>query len=170
MRKSIIVFVILAIIVTSVSFGIFFYFTIGEIENQHQDLNDITTTSVLSCNCVAFRLDDIRDQILPDSLQFRIVDWFMDREIPLTIGIIGKQFGNESSTISVIKQHLFEHGEILEIANHGWNHESFKRFDLDEQRSFILKTNEKLFEKPREAVIIPKNLCSYTCRIKIDIP
>jgi len=135
------------------SFGIFFYLMQEKDNSENQEvifqisrMNETSKTKI-SCNCVAFRLDDIRDQILPDSLQFRIVDWFMDREIPLTIGIIGNQFGNESSTTSVIKQHLFKHGEILEIANHGWNHESFKRFTLEEQSSFIQKTNEKIFEK-----------------------
>jgi len=47
----------------------------------------------------------------------------------------------------VIKEYLRENEDILEIANHGWDHESFTRFSLEEQKILIKKTNDKLFEK-----------------------
>ena len=102
--------------------------------------------SSLSCNCVAFRLDDVTDS-KPGYLQFVVIDFFIERDIPLTIGIIGNQFGADQYTIDFLKNHLDNSTKNLEIANHGWNHENFKSFSLEEQDALIEKTNSRIFEK-----------------------
>jgi len=146
LRKTIILFVIVAIIGGTFGFTSADLFPTFETENETlYEIELFSKNSTIPCNCVAFRLDDIKDQE-PDYLQFQIIDFFMEREIPLTIGIIGNKLGYDPNTAAFIKEHLKKHGENLEIANHGWEHEVFSRLSKTDQSNLIRQTNEKLLE------------------------
>jgi len=146
LQKKIVLFVIVAIIGGTVGFTSADLFPTSETENETlYEIEFFSKNSTIPCNCVAFRLDDIQDEE-PNYLQFQIIDFFMEREIPLTIGIVGNFFGDDPNTAAFIKEHLKKNGENLEIANHGWEHEVFSRLSKTDQSNLIRQTNEKLFE------------------------
>ncbi len=102
----------------------------------------IPAYSTSSCQCVAFRLDDIQDYWL-DSVQTKIIDTFQQKNASLTIGIIGNHIGLDSKLTNDIKSKLGKTPQ-LELANHGWNHEDFTQFSRDEQNMFMKNTNDKI--------------------------
>src|SRR5690349_17596129 len=95
-----------------------------------------------SCQCVAFRLDDIQDYWL-DDVQTKIIDTFHEKNASLTIGIIGNHIGQDSKLIDNIKSKLGKTPE-LEIANHGWNHEDFTQFSREQQSVLMKNTNNEI--------------------------
>jgi len=99
---------------------------------------------ILSCNCVAFRLDDIMDYKKTD-VQIQIISTFIENDVPLTMGITGNKFGQDVKLTDFIKEQL-KNSDKLEIANHGWNHESFNQYTRNYQSTLINQTNSKLFE------------------------
>ncbi len=109
-------------------------------EDPFQNPREINTNTI-NCNCVAFRLDDIQDHWLTDS-QIEIMEIFNEREIPLTIGIIGNRIGEDEVIVSYIQQRI--PSELLEIANHGWNHEHFKEYNLTTQNLLLKNTNQRI--------------------------
>ena len=60
----------------------------------------------------------------------------------LTIGIIGNEFGEDTQIVSYINQTISKN--LFEIANHGWKHENFTKFDKEIQSLLIKQTNNKL--------------------------
>jgi len=106
---------------------------------EYPVMSDDTT-----CNCVAFRLDDIMDYKKTD-VQIQIIDTFIKNDVPLTIGITGNKFGQDVKLTDFIKEQL-KNSDKLEIANHGWNHESFNQYTRNHQSTLINQTNTKLFE------------------------
>lgn len=96
-----------------------------------------------SCRCVAFRLDDVQDHFL-NKVQIEIMDTFQKKDASLTIGVIGNYFGNDQTIVNFVKEKLKTNNATLEIANHGWNHEDFTKFNKEQQSQLIKKTNEKL--------------------------
>jgi len=94
-----------------------------------------------NCNCVAFRLDDVQDYWLND-VQLEILKTFEDEKTPLTIGVIGKFFGDDQKIVNHLKNQIST--SYIDVANHGWEHESFIDFDLKSQKQIISQTNEKI--------------------------
>jgi len=82
-----------------------------------------------SCQCVAFRLDDVEDHYLAE-VNMQIMKVFQEKNASLTLGIVGDLFGQDESLVS----------------NHGWNHEDFRRLSKDNQSLLIKATNEKINE------------------------
>jgi peptidoglycan/xylan/chitin deacetylase (PgdA/CDA1 family) len=99
--------------------------------------------STESCQCVAFRLDDIQDYWL-DNVQTKIIDTFVQKNASLTIGIIGNHIGQDAKITDDIKSILKTATPELEIANHGWNHEDFTQFNRDTQSVLMKNTNDKI--------------------------
>lgn len=103
--------------------------------------SEITGSDQQSCNCVAFRLDDIQDYSLNEA-QIQIMKKFEEKDLPLTIGIIGSTFGNDKKVVNYAKQSLKD--QRIEVANHGWEHEDFSKLSKEEQSELINKTNTKI--------------------------
>lgn len=99
-----------------------------------------------SCQCVAFRLDDIQDYFLSQA-QIEIVRTFEERNASLTIGIIGNYFGDDPALLAFVKEKMKSTNFDMEVANHGWNHEDFTAFDKDEQSTLLSQSNDRIFEK-----------------------
>jgi peptidoglycan/xylan/chitin deacetylase (PgdA/CDA1 family) len=97
----------------------------------------------LSCNCVAFRFDDVQDFWL-NEVQIEVLDVFDKRNSPVTIGIIGDRMGKDQKIISYINSSISN--KVIEIANHGWQHENFALYNKTHQSNLIQKTNEKIKE------------------------
>jgi peptidoglycan/xylan/chitin deacetylase (PgdA/CDA1 family) len=98
--------------------------------------------STNTCKCVAFRFDDVQDYYLYD-VQISVMDEFASHDLDLTIGVIGNYFGDDQRIVSYVKQGAAS--GRLEIANHGWNHESFVNYTREEQSRLIDQTNGKLY-------------------------
>lgn len=111
------------------------------VEDSEQEITAESTSEIVSCNCVAFRLDDIQDYWLTD-VQIEIMETFAKKNLSLTIGIIGNEIGDDPKIVSYLNQTI--HKNRLEIANHGWNHEDFTEYDKDTQSLLLKQTNKKL--------------------------
>eukprot|EP01114_Cavostelium_apophysatum_P008846 TRINITY_DN2171_c0_g1_i2.p1 TRINITY_DN2171_c0_g1~~TRINITY_DN2171_c0_g1_i2.p1 ORF type:complete len:420 (-),score=70.39 TRINITY_DN2171_c0_g1_i2:32-1291(-) len=89
-----------------------------------------------TCNCVVFRLDDIQDNYITGA-QRAIIDVFKVEKIPMTAGIISYYFGNDQTQVNYIKDALRVPDWDFEIANHGYYHEYFDQYTLEQQRGLI---------------------------------
>src|SRR5574341_533686 len=78
--------------------------------------------AMTSCNCVAFRLDDIQNYFL-NNAQVEIINTFQKNNANLTVGVIGNYFGEDPVITNFLKERLENGTPKIEIANHGWNHE-----------------------------------------------
>ena len=56
-----------------------------------------------TCNCVAFRLDNVQDYYLPN-VQTELINLFVAKNAPLTIGIIGQNLGSDEEIINFLKR------------------------------------------------------------------
>jgi peptidoglycan/xylan/chitin deacetylase (PgdA/CDA1 family) len=111
-----------------------------------------------SCNCISFRLDDIQDYFLADT-QIELINLFSEKNIPLTVGVIGNVIGENEKIVSLLKKKIEENK--IEIANHSWDNNILPNLDENVQEENIKKTNEKIYEifgiTPK-AFIPPQNL------------
>lgn len=96
------------------------------------------------CNCVVFRLDDVQDYWLADT-QVQIMELFEEKEIPLTIGVIGSLIGEDQRISSVIERNVEE--ENIELANHSWNNDIVTSLDETLEEKYILDTNARILEE-----------------------
>jgi peptidoglycan/xylan/chitin deacetylase (PgdA/CDA1 family) len=112
----------------------------------------------LSCNCISFRLDDVQDYWLADT-QIQLIGLFAEKNIPISVGIIGSLFGSDENLISVLTENI--DSENIEIVNHSWNNEPLTNFGEVTQDEYITKTNEKILDVlgvTPTALIPPQNL------------
>jgi peptidoglycan/xylan/chitin deacetylase (PgdA/CDA1 family) len=114
--------------------------------NSNSKLSD---SNPVSCNCVAFRLDDVQDDYLTKP-QIGVMNVFKERNLSLTVGVIGHDTGKDKKLVSsYIKERIVNGSnknpkDAIEIANHSWNHEHFQTLTISEQSESIRKTNEKI--------------------------
>ncbi|MEW6588900.1 MAG: polysaccharide deacetylase family protein [Thermoproteota archaeon] len=113
----------------------------------------------LDCNCVAFRLDDIQDFYLAPA-QLAVISLFEQKDLPITIGVIGGVIGTDQKLISTIKAGLASENPI-EIASHSWNNKILSSMTKKDQEELIVKTNDKIMSvfgvKPK-TFIPPENV------------
>jgi len=57
--------------------------------------------SIMTCNCVAFRLDDVQDYYLRES-QVAVMELFQQKNADLTIGVIGSAFGGDPHLVDFL--------------------------------------------------------------------
>ena len=95
------------------------------------------------CKCVIFRLDDIQIGYL-DHVQEQIIDLFQQKHASITIGIIGHDFYNDKVVLPYLEQKLKNNSSQIEIANHGWMHEDFSRYNITQQEDLMNKTNNEI--------------------------
>jgi len=103
-------------------------------------------TPIISCKCVAFRLDDIQDYFL-NQAQMEVIKTFERKNASLTVGVIGNYFGNDAVLTDLLRKKVLNDDNNFEIANHGWNHEDFTLLDKDQQSALLSKSNNKISEK-----------------------
>jgi peptidoglycan/xylan/chitin deacetylase (PgdA/CDA1 family) len=107
-----------------------------------------------TCNCVVFRLDDIKDGYL-DRVQIKIMDLFISRGVHISLGLIMKFSGNDSVILNKISEGNSK--GLFELALHGWEHKNYTTLSQGEQKNSLYKANEKmrmLFGK-RSDIFIP---------------
>ena len=113
-----------------------------------------------TCNCVAFRLDDVQDFFLNDP-QLGVFQLFQSKQAPLSIGIIGGFIGLDAKIVDIITNDLKRNNPTLEIVSHSWNNSPLTNYDKEGQKELLLKTDKKIFDvfgvSPR-VMIPPENL------------
>ncbi len=110
-----------------------------------------------SCDCVAFRMDDIQDFFTREA-QIDLINLFLEENIPVTLGVIGGSLQIDKALIQFL-QNSTSTG-LLEIANHGWVHTPHFDMTIDEQSESIVRTNrhlKELFNVEVETFIAPEN-------------
>ena len=98
----------------------------------------------LSCQCVAFRLDDVQDYWL-NSIQLSLLETFSKNKIPLTVGIIANSFGEDVKVTGIVKTQI-EKNKII-IANHGLDSTPFTLFDKNKQNSMLKESTKKIYDE-----------------------
>jgi peptidoglycan/xylan/chitin deacetylase (PgdA/CDA1 family) len=110
-----------------------------------------------SCDCVAFRMDDIQDFFTSEA-QIDLINLFREENVPVTLGVIGGSLQIDKELIQFL-QNSTSTG-LLEIANHGWIHTPHFDMTVDEQRESIARANQhmkELFGVDVKTFIAPEN-------------
>lgn len=94
-----------------------------------------------TCNCVAFRLDDIQDYYLSIP-QMEVMKLFQQKNAPLTLGIIGGFWGEDQNMLNYIKADQNRPTPTFEIGSHSWNNSPLPNFDKNDQLTLLQKTND----------------------------
>jgi peptidoglycan/xylan/chitin deacetylase (PgdA/CDA1 family) len=135
--------------------GMHFVYPLNESNAKHgvltKNIFKENGSNLGSCHCVAFRLDDVGDHYLTKT-QIGVMNVFREKDVDLTIGIIGYNIGRDQKVVSsYIKERLKDNdsnrnntNSTLELANHSWKHEHFENLTLDEQSNSIRKTSDKI--------------------------
>ena len=100
-----------------------------------------TGTSVASCKCIVFRLDDIQDDWL-DSVQTAVMNLFMSKNQSLSVGLITHIVGNDSKLVDKVKEGF--HKGLFEIDLHGWDHVNYTELNEKQQKDSLSKANAKI--------------------------
>ena len=98
-----------------------------------------------TCNCVAFRMDNIQDFYLND-VQNAAISKFGEKDAPLTISIIGKFFGSDPKVVGLINEKIRDGSPLIRIANRGWEYVDHTAYDKEQQAASIGKTNDRVFQ------------------------
>ncbi|HEX5457066.1 MAG TPA: polysaccharide deacetylase family protein, partial [Candidatus Nitrosotalea sp.] len=104
----------------------------------------ITTTTkpaMPTCNCVAFRLDNVQDYWL-DNVQIKVINSFVGKDTEITVGVIGKAFGSDSMILDYLKSKT-QTGNI-DIAINGWSFEDFTTFSENQQSQLLQQSKVKM--------------------------
>ena len=94
-----------------------------------------------TCNCVAFRLDDVQDYYL-NTPQIEVMKLFQKKGAHLTLGIIGGFWGQDQKMLDFIKEDLNRPVQTFEIGSHGWNNSPLTNFGKNDQLELLQKTNK----------------------------
>ncbi|MCH7967269.1 MAG: polysaccharide deacetylase family protein [Thaumarchaeota archaeon] len=117
-------------------------------------------TSTITCNCVAFRLDDVQDYYLRDA-QLDIMGLFQQKKADLTVGIIGSAFGEDLILLDFLNRGVSNKYPTLEIASHSYTNALLTSLDKNEQQILLEKTNQVIYDKLNvnpKVLIPPLNL------------
>jgi len=99
------------------------------------------TQTITNCNCVVFRLDNIQDYWL-SNVQAKVIDVFDEKNASLTIGIIGKAFGNDTVLTDHIKSKIKT--GLIDVGINGWSFEDFSALDKSEQTQLLEQSKKKI--------------------------
>ena len=95
-----------------------------------------------TCNCVAFRLDNVQDYYLVD-VQKELINLFLSKDVPVTVGIIGEKFGHDAELVDYLKTAVYEHGKLIGIGNHGGTVD-IRSMDAAKQYELINETDNNI--------------------------
>ena len=114
----------------------------------------LVSKNKINCNCVIFRLDDVQDNY-HDQSQLALMNFFLEKNQSLSLGLIANLFGNDSSILNEVRKG-FDAG-TFELASHGWNHENFSKLSEHTQTDLLNKSVEKIHKVfgTRTTIFIP---------------
>ncbi len=117
-------------------------FNIFKIQNKESSQED-KIIPVESCNCVAFRFDDVQDFWLND-VQIKFMNVFVEKKIPLTVGIIADSFGDDIKIFNFVNEN---HKNNFEIASYGIGNIPFTEFSKEEQDDRLKQSVQSIEDK-----------------------
>lgn len=115
----------------------------------------LSLPSDYGCSCVIFKIDDIQDYWI-EQASIAALDLFISKNLTLSVGLIMDDIGNDTVLTEKIEEGLDRN--LFELALHGWDHEDFTTFDLQQQKDLLKKANEKnqiLFGNKSQVFIPP---------------
>ena len=127
-------------------FNIFKIQPVIEIESGEETIKEIE-----SCNCIAFRFDDVQDYWLND-VQIEYMKTFVDSNTALTIGVIADSFGDDVKMKTFVLENKDK--KSFEVASHGVGNTPFTEFTLEEQDAKLKES----FEKIQQSVEVEPNV------------
>ncbi len=113
------------------------------LSESYASSRDATETKITTCNCVAFRLDDIQDYYL-NRAQVKVIQTFEERNASLTIGVIANYFGDDAELLSFLWERIGSESFALDVANHGMNHEDFSLLAKEVQSDLLAAANGQI--------------------------
>ncbi|MBL4595428.1 MAG: polysaccharide deacetylase family protein, partial [Robiginitomaculum sp.] len=120
---------------------------------------EIIEEESISCNCVAFRFDNVQDYWLND-VQIEIMQTFIENKTPLTIGIIADVFGYDQKTFDFIKKDTQSQVSYLKIATKGIGLVPYTEYSQIEQSNNLkdsIEILESIFNEKPQVFIPPLN-------------
>jgi len=108
---------------------------------EHTQIDESSETE--SCNCVAFRFDDVQDYWLND-VQIQFMQTFVDKNIPLTVGVIADSFGDDQTMLDFIKS---QKNNKFDVASHGIGNAPFTEFSKEDQDTRLKQSAQLIKEK-----------------------
>ena len=96
-----------------------------------------------TCNCVAFRLDDIQDYYV-NVPQREVIKTFQGKSADLTLSVIGGFFGDDPNIVEFVKKRAQSESPQLEIASHSWNNSPLVNYPKEVQLTLLKQTDERL--------------------------
>jgi len=130
-------------LVTELIAGGYTIVTVSEIANLPPRTPTPLVNPVVGCNCVAFRLDDIQDYWITPAMNM-IIQEFITNDAPLSIGIIANAYGTDPYIVGVVTEAITS--PLIEVMSHGWNHEDFSTFTLDQQITLLTESKNKIYQ------------------------
>jgi len=126
---------------------------------SEEKIKIVEDEKIVTCNCVAFRFDNVQDYWLND-VQIEIMQTFIENKIPLTIGIIASEIGNDQKIVDLIKKDTQSQENYLEIATKGVGLVSYTEYSQIEQSNNLKESIdiiESIFGKKPQVLIPPQN-------------
>jgi len=132
----------------------FFFIMFLNLAAAPLSFSQIVNKNKMKCNCVIFRLDDVQDNY-HDQSQLALMNFFLEKNQSLSLGLIANAFGNDSIVLNEVRTG-FDAGKF-ELASHGWNHEDFTKLSEHTQTDLLNKSIEKIHKVfgTRPAIFIP---------------
>ena len=93
----------------------------------------------LSCQIV-IRIDNIQDNYMVEQ-QIDVIDQFLSANMPISVGIIANNFGNDSNIVSYIQNVTTNYS--VEPCSH-WNNITVSSYDLLEQETMLQNFSEQI--------------------------
>ncbi len=103
--------------------------------------SQMTVRESPNCNCVIFRLDDIQDDWI-DSGQVTLMDLFLSKDLPLSLGLIMNDIGNDPQIVDKVREG--SQTGLFELALHGWDHVDYTKLGERVQESTLRLANQKM--------------------------
>jgi peptidoglycan/xylan/chitin deacetylase (PgdA/CDA1 family) len=90
------------------------------------------------------------------NVQKEIINLFMQKQIPLTLGIIGNNIGTDNNLINYIQNAKSTYGDLVEFANHGGTAD-ITSLSREEQLTLITNSNNQILNvlKYKPQVFMP---------------
>ncbi|MBI3638923.1 MAG: polysaccharide deacetylase family protein [Thaumarchaeota archaeon] len=110
---------------------------------QAENVTKISLQKIINnpCNCVIFRLDDVRNDWLT-TVQLNVMDQFISKNQSLSLGLIMHKIDNKSAITEKIKEGN-EKG-LFNLDIHGWDHVDYTQLSKQEQLETLQQANEKM--------------------------
>jgi peptidoglycan/xylan/chitin deacetylase (PgdA/CDA1 family) len=121
----------------------FFFIMFLNLAAAPLSFSQIVNKNKMKCNCVIFRLDDVQDNY-HDQSQLALMNFFLEKNQSLSLGLIANAFGNDSIVLNEVRTG-FDAGKF-ELASHGWNHENFSKLSEHDQMDLLNKSNERIYK------------------------